>query len=97
MCIPALEFAYDDSPEHLRSLVSSMWNISQVHCLVFELSMCAGGVEAARAGTCTFVGAGESAGCYSVPGVGRGCHLGTVRHLRGLHDPHYIMVLLACP
>jgi dipeptide/tripeptide permease len=30
VCVPALEFAYDDSPEHLRSLVTSLWNMSQV-------------------------------------------------------------------
>lgn len=30
VCIPALEFAYEDSPVHLRSIVTSLWYISQV-------------------------------------------------------------------
>ena len=35
VCVPALELAYEDSPPHLRSLVTAMWYISQVqpaHC-----------------------------------------------------------------
>ncbi len=29
VCIPALELAYDESPVHLRSFVTSLWYISQ--------------------------------------------------------------------
>ena len=30
VCVPALELAYEDSPPHLRSLVTALWYISQV-------------------------------------------------------------------